>query len=67
LVLRSVRAHLNPSADIEDAALINTHVARVEVQSDRLVIELTNAKGIGSKRTEAALRAVEQRMKEAAR
>jgi site-specific DNA recombinase len=51
LVMRSVRDRLNPSADIEDAALINTHVARVEVQSDRLVIELTKAKGIGSKRS----------------
>ena len=27
------------------------HVARIEVQSDQLVIELTNAKGIGSKRS----------------
>ena len=50
LVLRSVREHLNPSADIEDAALINTHVARVEIQSDQLLIELTNAKGTSSRR-----------------
>jgi site-specific DNA recombinase len=34
-----------------DAVLINTHVARIEVQSDQLVIELTKAKGIGSKRS----------------
>jgi site-specific DNA recombinase len=51
LVLRSVRAHLNPSADVENAVLINTHVARVEVQSDQLLIELTDAKGTGSKRS----------------
>jgi site-specific DNA recombinase len=48
LVVRSVRDHLNQSEEIEDAVLINTHVARVEVQSDRLVIELTNN---GSKRS----------------
>ena len=50
LVLRSVREHLNPSADIEDAVLINTHVARVEIQSDQLLIELTNAKGTSCRR-----------------
>jgi len=51
LVMRSVRDHLNQSEEIEDAVLISTHVARIEVQSDRPVIELTNAKGIGSKRS----------------
>src|SRR6266550_3198793 len=50
LVIRSVREHLNQTTEIEDAVLIRTHVARIEVQSDQLVIELTNAKGIGSKR-----------------
>jgi DNA invertase Pin-like site-specific DNA recombinase len=50
LVARSVRDHLNQSAEIEDTILINTHVARIEVRPDRLVIELTNARGIGSKR-----------------
>jgi site-specific DNA recombinase len=49
--MRSVRDQLNQSAEIEDAVLINTHVARIEVQSDQLVIELTHAKGIGSKRS----------------
>ena len=48
LVTRSVRDHLNQSAEIEDAVLINTYVAKIEVQSDQLVVELTNAKGIGS-------------------
>ena len=43
LVIRSVRDHLNQSAEIEDAVLINTHVARIEVQSDQLVIELARA------------------------
>jgi hypothetical protein len=51
LLVRSVRDHLNQSDEIEDAVLINTHVARIEVQSDQLVIELTKAKGIGSKRS----------------
>jgi site-specific DNA recombinase len=50
VVVRSVRDHLNQSEEIEDAVLITTHVARIEIQSDQLVIELTNAKGIGSKR-----------------
>ena len=45
----AVRDHLKQSAEIEDAVLIHTHVARVEVQSDQLVIGLTNAKGVGSK------------------
>jgi len=51
LVMRSVRDHLNQSEEIEDAVLISTHVARIEVQSDQLVIKLNNAKGIGSKRS----------------
>jgi len=51
VVVRSVRDHLNQSKEIEDAVLIRTHVARVEIQSDQLVIELTNTKGIGSKRS----------------
>ena len=49
LVVRSVRHHLNQSAEIADAVLINTHVARIEVQSDQLLIELADA--IGSKRS----------------
>jgi site-specific DNA recombinase len=49
LVAKSVRGHLNESTEIEDAILVHNQVARVEVQSDRLVIELTNAKGIGRK------------------
>jgi site-specific DNA recombinase len=33
------------------AVIIKTHVARIEVQSNHLRIELTDAKGIGSKRS----------------
>jgi hypothetical protein len=40
-----VRDHLNQSPEIEDAVLITTRVARIEVQSDQLMIELTDAKG----------------------
>jgi hypothetical protein len=41
LVIKSVRDHLKTSEPIEDRFLINTHVARVEVQMDQLVIHLT--------------------------
>jgi hypothetical protein len=34
LVIRSVRDNLDQSAEIEDAVLINTHVARIDVRSD---------------------------------
>ena len=37
---RSVREHLKLSAPIDDRSLINTHVARVEVQPEQLVIQL---------------------------
>ena len=50
LVVKAVRDHLNESAEIADAVLIHNHVARVEVQSDQLVIELTDANAVGSKR-----------------
>ncbi len=50
LVVHSVRAHLNQPADINNGELINIHVVRVEVKSDRLVIELAKAKGDGSRR-----------------
>jgi site-specific DNA recombinase len=53
LVVRSVRDHLKQSAEIEDAVLINTLVARIEVHSDQLVIHLAGGKGIGSKRSRA--------------
>ena len=40
LVIRSVRAHLKPSQEIDDRGLVHTHVARVEVQPEQLVIQL---------------------------
>jgi site-specific DNA recombinase len=53
VVVRSIRDNLNQSAEIDDAVLINTHVARIEVHSDQLVINLADGKGIGFKRTRA--------------
>jgi site-specific DNA recombinase len=40
LVIKSVRDHLKPSQPINDRSLVHTHVTRVEVQPDRLVIHL---------------------------
>ena len=40
LVIRSVREHLQLSQTIDDHSLVNTHVARVDVQSHQLVIKL---------------------------
>jgi len=51
VIARSVRQHLNQATEIEDAVIIKTHVARIEVQSNHLLIELTDAKGTGSKRS----------------
>jgi site-specific DNA recombinase len=44
LVVRSVREHLKPTTPIDDRSLIDTHVARVEVQPEQLVIHLARAK-----------------------
>src|SRR5437588_939542 len=51
LVMRSIRDHLNQSTEVEDALLITTHVARIKVDSDQLVIELAGSKGIGGNRS----------------
>jgi site-specific DNA recombinase len=44
LVVRSVREHLKPAAPIDDRTLIDTHVARVEVQPEQLVVHLARVK-----------------------
>src|SRR5215208_6762770 len=41
LVIRSVREHRKLAEPVDDRALINIHIARVEVQREELVIELT--------------------------
>ena len=45
LVIRSVREHLKPSQEIDDRGLVHTHVARVEVQPEQLIIQLAEAQG----------------------
>jgi site-specific DNA recombinase len=49
LVTDAVRKRLNDSTVVSDRALINSHVARVEVQAGRLAIKLVKK---GSKRSE---------------
>ena len=44
LILKSLREHLKPSEPIDDRSLVNAHVARVEVQSEQLVIQLEQAR-----------------------
>jgi site-specific DNA recombinase len=53
LVAKSVRGHLNLSAEIEDAVLVQTHVIRVEIQSDQLVIEFASAQGVDRRRKQS--------------
>ncbi|HEY3655329.1 MAG TPA: hypothetical protein VGL34_10065 [Steroidobacteraceae bacterium] len=50
LVIKAARDRLNESTETSDTLLIQNHVIRVEVQSDQLVIELTDAIGVGSRR-----------------
>ena len=59
LVIKAVRDRLNESTEIADALLIQNHVTRVEVQSDQLVIELTDAIGVGSKRKRKSRNVIE--------
>ena len=58
LVVKSVRAHLKPAVPIDDRSLINTYVARVEVQPEQLIIQLAQAQKANrqSKRSDGALR-----------
>jgi site-specific DNA recombinase len=50
VVAGSIRTHLGQSPDSDDAAIIRKHVARVEVRSDRLTVELINGKADNTKR-----------------
>jgi site-specific DNA recombinase len=56
LVTRSVRDHLGLSADVDDKALIKNHVARVDLQPDRLLVELAEMKGAKAKRRRSSRR-----------
>jgi site-specific DNA recombinase len=42
LVIQSVRKHLKPAQPIDDRSLVETHVARVEVQPTQLIIHLSS-------------------------
>ena len=46
LVVKAVRDHLKPSEPTDDRSLVHTHVARVQVQSDKLVIQLAEAQKV---------------------
>ena len=59
LVIKAIRNHLNESTEIADALVIQNHVTRVEVQSEQLVIELTDAIGVGSKRKRKSRNVIE--------
>jgi site-specific DNA recombinase len=45
LVIRTVREHLKPLPPIDDRSLVKDFVARVEIQQERLVIQLPEASG----------------------
>ena len=45
LVIRTLREHLDPLPLIDDRSLVNDFVARVEIQRERLVIQLAEASG----------------------
>jgi hypothetical protein len=53
LVIKSVREHLKPKVPIDDRDIVYAHVARVEVQPDRLVIQVTDGQDAKRKRTKA--------------
>ena len=59
LVIKAVQDRLNAPTEVADALLIQNHVTRVHVQSDQLVIELTDAIGVGSKRKRKSRTAIE--------
>ena len=59
LVIKAVRDRVSGSTEVADALLIQTHVIRIEVQSDQLVIELTDAIGVGSKRKRKSRNVIE--------
>jgi DNA invertase Pin-like site-specific DNA recombinase len=50
LVMRSVRDQFGSSADVDDKALVQSHITRVDLRPDRLVIEFSQMKGAKAKR-----------------
>jgi hypothetical protein len=49
LVIRTLREHLDPLSPIDDRSLVKDFVARVEIQQERLVIQLADASGKDSR------------------
>jgi DNA invertase Pin-like site-specific DNA recombinase len=49
-VLKEVRARRSPPAELDDRAVLQQHVAKVEIKPDRLVIQLNAPEGAASKR-----------------
>jgi len=54
LVTRSVREHLKPSEPIDDQSLVADYVKRVEIQQERLIIQLTHIEKSGRRRAPEA-------------
>ena len=54
LVTRSVREHLKPSEPIDDQSLVADYVKRVEIQQERLIIQLTHIEKSGQRRAQDA-------------
>ena len=52
LVTRSVREHLKPSEPIDDQSLVADYVKRVEIQQERLIIQLTQIEKSGRRRAQ---------------
>jgi hypothetical protein len=48
-VVKSVREHLNLLPSMDDRSLVNTFMRRVEIQRERLVIQLTDGSGNDSR------------------
>ena len=51
---RSVREHLKPSGPIDDQSLVSGYVKRVEIQQERLIIQLTQIEKSGQRRAQGA-------------
>jgi len=58
LVTKSVRDHLDLAADLDDKALVQNHVTRVDLRPDRLIIELAEMKGTKGKQRPSPQRLV---------
>src|SRR6188472_64418 len=53
LVIRSVQEHLKSAQPMDDKNLLKTHVARVEVRPEQLVIELAEGQGADDEKAKA--------------